>query len=340
MRLMRFWRRGRRDDELGDELEAYLAHETAERMRDGLSADDARQAALRKLGNTTRVRETVYEANSLGWIERPAKDVRYAARILRRSPGFALAGVLSLTLGIGANTAIFELLNAVRLRSLPVSRPGELVEISIVGGNRGMGLNSGPHANMTAPLFDALAREQKAFTGVFAWGTNDFREGRGPGHQLAHGLLASGTLFPVLGIAPHRGRLLGPPTIAAVAGRAHRDQPCVLAAALRRPRRCDRLVARARRSDVSDRRRDAAGVLRPRGRQAVRRRAAAVRQALLEPECLEQKNAGGSSAWAGSNRLDDRARSEHLGRPERGLFAETVPSDYDDLTLKRWRGLC
>ena len=86
MRLTRFWRRSRRDDELGDELETYLAHETAERMRDGLSADDARQAALRKLGNTTRVRETVYEANSLGWIERLAKDVRYAARILRRSP--------------------------------------------------------------------------------------------------------------------------------------------------------------------------------------------------------------------------------------------------------------
>ena len=236
MRLMRFWRRSRRDDELGDELDAYVAHETAERMRDGLSADEARQAALRKLGNTTRVRETVYEANSLGWVEQLATDVRYAARVLRRSPGFALAAVLSLTLGIGANTAIFELLNAVRLRSLPVPRPGELVEISIVGGNRGMGLNSGPHSNMTSPLFDALAREQKAFTGVFAWGTNDFREGRGAARQVAHGLLASGTLFPVLGVAPHRGRLLAPSDDrrGCAAGPAVIES-CVLAPAVRRP---------------------------------------------------------------------------------------------------------
>jgi predicted permease len=341
MRLMRFWRRGRRDDELGDELEAYLAQETAERMRDGLSADDARQAALRKLGNTTRVRETVYEANSLGWIERPAKDVRYAARILRRSPGFALAGVLSLTLGIGANTAIFELLNAVRLRSLPVSRPGELVEISIVGGNRGMGLNSGPHANMTAPLFDALAREQKAFTGVFAWGTNDFREGRGPGHQLAHGLLASGTLFPVLGIAPHRGRLLG----ASDDRRGCGAGPAVISHAYWLRRFGGREDAIGSRLVLDDLTFQIVGVTPPEffGLEVGKQFDVALpvcAEALLEPGILEQKN-----RWwlVGMGRLRpdwtiERA-SEHLGVLSAGLFAETVPSDYDESTLKRWRGL-
>ena len=341
MRLMRFWRRGRRDDELGDELETYLAHETVERMRDGLNADEAREAALRKLGNTTRIREKVYEASSLGWIECLAKDVGYAARVLGRSPGFALAAVLSLTLGIGANTAIFELLNAVRLRSLPVPRPGDLVELSIVGGNRGMGLNSGPHANMTAPLFDALAREQKAFTGVFAWGTNDFREGRGAARQVAHGLLASGTLFPVLGVAPHRGRLLAP---------SDDRRGCAAGAAvishaywLRRfGGREDAIGSRLVLDDLTF---QIVGVTPPDffGLEVGKQFDVALpvcAEALLEPGILEQKN-----RWwlGGMGRLRpdwtlERA-SEHLGALSASLFAETVPSDYDESTLKRWRGL-
>jgi len=126
MRLGRFWRRNRRDEELRDELEAHLAHEADARVRDGLDESSARAAAARRLGNTTRIRETVYESGSLGWIESVARDLRYAVRVLRRSPGFAVAAIVSLALGIGANTAIFELLDALRLRSLPVERPGAL----------------------------------------------------------------------------------------------------------------------------------------------------------------------------------------------------------------------
>ena len=107
MRLMRFWRRNRRDDELGDELEAYVAHETAERMRDGLSADEARQAALRKLGNTTRVRETVYEANSLGWVEQLATDVRYAARRTRDRGGGQCGVCFDTAVATGYRPGIF-----------------------------------------------------------------------------------------------------------------------------------------------------------------------------------------------------------------------------------------
>src|SRR5262245_34230822 len=156
MRLLRFWRRNRRDDELRDELDAHLALQADERMRDGLRADDARAAASRKLGNTTRGRELVYEPRPQGWPEDPAKDLRYALRVLGRSPGFTSAAILSLTLGIGANTAIFQLLNAVRLRSLPVERPSELAEVRVLGGNRGMCTSFGPQADMTAPLYDAF----------------------------------------------------------------------------------------------------------------------------------------------------------------------------------------
>jgi putative ABC transport system permease protein len=341
MRLTRFWRRGRRDDELSVELDTYLAHETAERMRDGLSPDEARAAALRKLGNTTRIRETVYESSSLGWIERLGKDIRYAARLLSRSPGFALAAVLSLTLGIGANTAIFELLNAIRLRALPVQRPEELAEISIVGGNRGMGLNSGPYFNMTAPLFEAIAREQQAFTGVFSWGRNDFREGKAPARQLAHGLLASGNLFPVLGVVPYRGRLLMPSDDrhGCAAG------PVVISHAYWLRRFGGREDAIGSRLVLEDLTFQIVGVTPPEffGLEVGQQFDVALpvcAEALFEPGILEQKN-----RWwlAAMGRLRgewsmERA-SQHLAALSAGVFAETVPSDYDESTLKRWRGL-
>ena len=88
--------------------------------------------------------------NILGWIENIWRDLRYGARLLRRSPGFALVGILSLALGIGANTAIFQLLDAVRLRSLPVPKPHELAEVRIVGGNHGMGINPGAYGQFDA----------------------------------------------------------------------------------------------------------------------------------------------------------------------------------------------
>ena len=210
MRLTRFWRRNRRDEELRDELEAHLAHEADARMRDGLDEGSARAAAARSLGNTTRIREAVYESGSLGWIESVARDLRYAARVLRRSPGFAVAAVVSLALGIGANTAIFELLDALRLRSLPVERPRELAEIRIAGTNRGMGISSSPLDDMTAPLFDAFAREQDAFSGVFAWAQYDYHAGRAPDRQTVRGLIVTGSLFPTLGVTPYRGRVLTP----------------------------------------------------------------------------------------------------------------------------------
>jgi len=342
MRLMRFWRRGRRDDELGDELETYLAQETAERIRDGLTADEARQAAMRKLGNTTRIRETVYEAGSLGWIEHLAKDVRYAARVLRRSPGFAIAAVASLTLGIGANTAIFELLNAVRLRNLPVARPGELVEIAIVGGNRGMGLNSGPHSILTAPLFEALHREQQGFAGVFAWSTSDYvREGRGIARPTVRALVASGDLFPTLGIRAYRGRLLVPADDRHGCGAG----PIVISQEywLRRFGSRDDAVGSS--LVLDDKTFQIVGVTPPEffGLEVGKQFDVALplcAQAVWDPDVLEQKN-----RWwlSGMGRLKsgwtlERA-SEHLATLSKGLFAETVPSDYEEPTLKLWRSL-
>jgi predicted permease len=135
-------------------------------------------------------------------------DLRHGARLLRRSPGFTLVAVLSLALGIGANAAIFQLLDAVRLRSLPIARPHELAEVRIVGGNGGMGINAGPYAQMTRPLWEAIERHQQAFSGAFAWAWSDVQVGEGSELRRAKGLWVSGDFFRVLGVQAKRGRLI------------------------------------------------------------------------------------------------------------------------------------
>jgi predicted permease len=206
----RFWRRRQRDAEIAEELESYLAHEAGERIAGGDHPDEARHAAMRKLGNATRVREDVYAMNTLAPVDALVKDVRYAARLLRRSPGFALASILSLALGIGANTAVFQLLDALRLRSLPIPRPHELLEVVVDGGNRGYGVSDSSNSNLTNPLWEGLRDSQQAFAGLFAWGTAGLPVGRGQEMQFPHSIWVSGDFFPALGLVPFRGRLLGP----------------------------------------------------------------------------------------------------------------------------------
>ncbi len=145
-----------------------------------------------------------------GWVDGLGQDVRHGARLLRLSPGFTLVAVLSLALGIGANTAIFQLLDAVRLRSLPIAQPHELAEVRIVGGNGGMGINAGPYAQLTRPLWEEIEKHQQAFSGAFAWGVNGVSVGEGSELRRAKGLSVSGDFFRVLGVRAERGRLILP----------------------------------------------------------------------------------------------------------------------------------
>jgi putative ABC transport system permease protein len=342
MRMPRFWRRQRRDNELTRELESYLAHEIDSRIADGQSPDAARAAAIRKLGNVTRVRETVYEMHSLRTVEQLVRDLRFGARVLRRSLGFAAAAILSIALGIGANTAIFDLLNAVRLRSLPVSRPGELAEIVVDGGNRGMGLSQSSRANLTNPLWEAVRAEQQAFTGVFAWGHWDYvRAGRGNARQVVRLMWASGDLFPTLGLRPALGRLLGPaddrrgcgpgPAIISHAYwlRAFGGRPSVVGTPM----------------VLDDRTFEIAGVTPPEffGLEVGKRFDVALPLCAVtqwDKDALDQKN-----AWwlIGMGRLRRgwtlERTSRHLAQLSPGLFAATAPSGYDPSTLRRWRAL-
>jgi putative ABC transport system permease protein len=133
-------------------------------------------------------------------------DFGYALRSLRRSPVFAIVAVASLALGIGANTAIFQLLDAVRLRSLPIPSPQEIAEVRIDDMTHARGSWMRDHA-LTNPLWEEIRRRQQIFSEIFAWADNPINFSRGPEIRQVRGLFVSGNFFDVLGVQPAVGRV-------------------------------------------------------------------------------------------------------------------------------------
>ena len=207
MSWTRFLRRARWDRERSRELQAYLDIETDENVARGMSPEDARHAARRKLGNLLQIREEIYRMNTVGFLETLWKDLLYGARLLRLNPGFALVAVASLALGIGANTAIFQLINAVRLRTLPVRNPQELAEIRIPDMTNVRGSINTPYAGLTSALWEQVQKYQQSFSGVFAWSSDDFNLAPSGELRLAHGMWVSGDFFHALGVRPLVGRV-------------------------------------------------------------------------------------------------------------------------------------
>jgi putative ABC transport system permease protein len=207
--LMRFFRRSRWDDERARELEAYLDIETDENVARGMAPLAARDAARRKLGNAALIREEIYQMNTVTLVDSAWRDLQYGARLLRLNPGFAAVAILSLALGIGANTAIFQLLDAVRIRALPVRDAGELMEIRIaepVGGRTGQ--FSGRRPSLTNPLWEQLRDRQQVFSSAFAWSGVGFDLTTSGEARTAQGLWVSGDFFRGLGVPALIGRTL------------------------------------------------------------------------------------------------------------------------------------
>ena len=210
MSWRRFFRRAAWDAERRAELDSHIAHEIDDNIARGMSPDAARAAAHRKLGNSTLIREDIYRMNTVVWLEGLWQDVRYAARTLGRSRAFATVAIVSLTLGIGANTAIFGLIDAVGLRPLPVSRPETLVALNIdTHGHGRSGEHVGRFGRMTNPLWERLRDERDVLAQPFAWGLARFDLSEGGESQPAEGMLVSGGFFESLETSPAVGRLIG-----------------------------------------------------------------------------------------------------------------------------------
>ena len=136
------------------------------------------------------------------------QDLRLSLRMLGKNPGFTAIALLTLSLGIGANTAIFHLIDAVLLRNLPIKDPKSLVAIQIKGGNHGFGVNAVDQTYLTYPLWEQLRERGKSFARPFAWVGWGFRIGQGAQARPVTGLWVSGEMFSTLGIVPAKGRLL------------------------------------------------------------------------------------------------------------------------------------
>lgn len=147
--------------------------------------------------------------NTSRWLGNCWQDIRYGWRVLARSPGFFAIATLSLALGIGANTAIFQLLDAVRLRLLPVPHPEKLAELQIARDEHCCSGNfSDRYPNLTYPQWEQIRNHQQAFAGIFAWGDERFNLAEGGEARFAEGLWVSGDYFKVLGVQPIAGRLI------------------------------------------------------------------------------------------------------------------------------------
>ncbi len=197
------FRRRNRDKELNEEIQGHLTLAAREEMESGKKRPDAQSAARRELGNEVRVRELTREMWGWRWLENLLQDIRYGIRIMRRSPGVTAVAILSLALGIGANTAIFSLVDAVILKRLPVQEPERLVHVM-----RNAPWYDEPVGSFTNPIWEQVRDQQDVFNGVFVWSEEQFDLTQGGASHFADGLYVSGDYFSTLGVRPAAGRLL------------------------------------------------------------------------------------------------------------------------------------
>jgi len=209
----RLWRRQELETRLDAELRFHFDRLVADGVRAGLSEAEARRRARLVFGGLEQIRDDCRDARGTRWVETTLQDLRYAVRLLRRSPTFAAVAVLSLALGIGVNTAIFSVMDALLLRNLPVARPEQLV---LFGTGRTSGVMddfpSGPTEIFSQPFFERVRANRDVFSELAAFETM-----MGEGHvhfsnsaserEPVTIRLVSGNYFAMLGVRASAGRL-------------------------------------------------------------------------------------------------------------------------------------
>ena len=189
------FRRRQREEELDEEVQAHLRMAAQERMEQGETAEQARTSAVREFGNVTLVKEVTRDMWGFRWLETSLQDIRYGARMLRKNPGFTVVAVLTLALGIGANTAIFSVVNATLLQPLPFSEPDRIVWI-----------REKNHGAVAPANFLDWRRQNHVFSDISAyvsWGANLAAQGHS---WRATRATCSEDLFRLLGVRPQLGR--------------------------------------------------------------------------------------------------------------------------------------
>jgi putative ABC transport system permease protein len=182
----------RLEAELGKELQYHLDRQIRDYVEAGLTEEEARRRAHLEFGGPEQVRERCREVRGTLWLDSVLKDVRLALRLFRKSPVFTIAAIGTLALGIGANTAIFRLLDAVRLRALPARDPQQLALVQLADRTGWRGSQVTLYPALTNPIWERFRDTQQAFSGVLAWGNNDFNIAPGDESRIARGMFVSG----------------------------------------------------------------------------------------------------------------------------------------------------
>ncbi|HEY2905869.1 MAG TPA: ABC transporter permease [Vicinamibacterales bacterium] len=195
--------RNRAEQDLNDELQAFVDLAAADNVRDGASSADARRRAVLDLGGIEQTKERIRSSRHGAPLDDVGRDVRYALRMYRKYPGFTLVVVLTLALGIGANTAIFTLIDAVMLRWLPVHNPQELVQLKLTPADA-----KAPEETLSYPIVRAIADQRDIFASVAGFSSRRFDVGATGSVSRVSGAMVTGGYYETLGLTPVIGRLL------------------------------------------------------------------------------------------------------------------------------------
>jgi hypothetical protein len=204
-RLLGIFKKRKLDGDLDQELCAHLDALAEENMRRGMNEQEARHAARREFGGIEQTKESYRDQRGLPFFETLAQDLRYASRMLVKNPGFTAVTILTLALGIGANTGLFSLVNSVLLGNLPVPKPQELVVIKYTDVR-----SQEREEDFSYPMYLAIRDKNTVFANVLTRSGVSFNASYGGQSERAVGEMVSGNYFETLAVEPFLGRLIGP----------------------------------------------------------------------------------------------------------------------------------